>query len=416
MRIVVIGAGVIGVTTAWHLARDGHEVSVLERREGPGLETSFANGGQISSGHALPWSSPQVPGQLLRWLGRADAPFKFRLRADREQLGWSLRFLRECLPSRHLRNAAHSLRLALFSRAELDRIREETGIRNHHREAGILCVYTDEKAFAHGRQVATFLADHDVRQEILLGAEVLRIEPALQHAEGIVGGVYAPDDQSGDAYEFTRQLAADAQRRGATFYYDVGVSALKREGDRVTGVSTTRGLLQTEAVVLCAGSYSAALVRPLGLALPVYPVKGYSVTLPVTDPEAAPEVSLTDEGRRIVISRLGDRVRAAGTAEIAGHDTALDETRARAVLDGLLALFPRAGDPERAEFWTGLRPMTPDGPPVLGATPVANLYLNTGHGTLGWTMAAGSGRLLAELIGGKAPSIDTEGLTLARYA
>ncbi len=415
MQIVVIGAGVVGVTTAWQLACDGHRVSVLERRAGPGLETSFANGGQISTGHALPWSSPAVPGQMLRWLGRADAPLKVRWRADREQTAWSLRFLRECLPSRHLRNAAHSLRLALFSRGELGRIREEAGIRNDHREKGILCVYSDEKTFAHGRETAAFLADRDVRQEILLGEEVLRIEPSLQYAEGIVGGVYSPDDQSGDAYLFTAQLADDAQRRGVAFYYDVDVTRLKRDGERIAGVSTSKGLLQADAVVLCAGSYSAALVRPLGLELPVYPVKGYSVTLPITNPEAAPEVSLTDEVRKIVISRLGDRLRAAGTAEITGHDTAMNDTRARAVLDGLLALFPKAGDPKRAEFWSGLRPMTPDGPPVIGTTPIGNLYLNTGHGTLGWTMAAGSAKLLAEVLAGGAPSIDLEGLELARY-
>jgi D-amino-acid dehydrogenase len=415
MEIVVIGAGVVGVTTAWQLACDGHRVSVLERREGPGLETSFANGGQISTSHALPWSSPAVPSQMLRWLGRADAPLKVRWRADREQMAWSLRFLRECLPSRHLRNAGHSLRLALFSRAELGRIREEAGIQNAHLEKGILCVFTDEKAFAHGRETAAFLADRDVRQEILLAEEVLRVEPSLQYAEGIVGGIFSPDDQSGDAFLFTSQLAADAQRRGVTFYYDVGVRGLKREGSRVTGISTGKGLLKTDAVVLCAGSYSASLVAPLGIDLPVYPVKGYSVTLPIDNPEAAPEVSLTDEVRKIVISRLGDRLRAAGTAEITGHDTAMNDTRARAVLDGLLALFPKAGDPQRAEFWTGLRPMTPDGPPVIGATPIENLYMNTGHGTLGWTMAAGSAKLLAEAVDGRTPSIDLEGLGLARY-
>ncbi len=415
MEIVVIGAGVVGVTTAWKLACDGHQVSVLERREGPGLETSFANGGQISTSHALPWSSPAVPGQMMRWLGRADAPLKIRWRPDREQMAWSLRFLRECLPTRHLRNAGHSLRLALLSRQELGRIREEAGIQNDHREKGILCVFTDEKAFAHGREAAAFMADRDVRQEILLGEEVLRIEPSLQYAEGIVGGVYSPDDQSGDAYLFTSQLAADAQKRGVTFYYDVDVRGLKQEGARLAGVSTSKGLLKADAVVLCAGSYSARLVKPLGIDLPVYPVKGYSVTLPVTNPEAAPEVSLTDEVRKIVISRLGNRLRAAGTAEITGHDTEMNDTRARAVLDGLLALFPKAGDPNKAEFWTGLRPMTPDGPPVIGATPIENLFMNTGHGTLGWTMATGSAKLLSEVIGGEAPSIDLEGLSLARY-
>ena len=416
MQIVVIGAGVVGVTTAWYLANEGHKVTVLERREGPGLETSFANGGQISTGHAMPWSSPQVPLQLLKWLGRRNAPLKLRLRADREQVTWSLRFLRECLPSRHLRNAAHSLQLALFSRAELGTLRKATRIQNEHREKGVLCVFTDEKTFAHGRAAATFLAEHDVRQEILLGREVLRVEPALEHADDeIIGGVYSPDDQSGDAYLFTRELAADAQRRGVTFYYDVEVKGLKHAGKRIEGISTSKGLLKTEAVVLCAGSYSRALVTPLGLDLPVYPVKGYSVTLPVDDAKAAPEVSLTDEGRKIVISRLGDRLRAAGTAEITGHDTTLDAERAQNVLDGLLGLFPKAGDPKQAEFWTGLRPMTPDGPPVLGATPVENLYLNTGHGTLGWTMAAGSARLLAEVIAGKTPSMSLDGLTYARY-
>jgi len=416
MQIFVIGAGVIGVTTAWYLTHDGHDVTVLERRDGPGLETSFANGGQVSTGHALPWSSPAVPGQLLRSIGRADAPLKLRLRADREQLSWSLRFLRECLPARHHRNAVNSLRLALFSREELGRVREETGLKNFHRECGVLNIYTEEKAFEHGRETANFLANHGVRQEILLGEEVLRIEPALADAERIVGGIFSPDDQTGDAYLYTTALAADAEKRGANFRYGVAIDGLNRSGERIESIATSTGTIPAEAIVLCAGSYSAELLRPLDLNLPVYPVKGYSVTLPITDPACALRVSLTDESRKIVISRLGNRLRAAGTAEITGHDTTLNKKRAAAVLDGLLALLPKAGKAAaKAEFWTGLRPMTPDGPPVIGATPIPNLYLNTGHGTLGWTMAAGSGRLLADTIVGKPPSIDLEGLTFDRY-
>lgn len=415
MKIVVIGAGVIGVTSAWYLARDGHQVTVLERRNGPGLETSFANGGQISTSHAMPWSSPAVPGQLLRWLGRPRAPLKMRLRGDREQFAWCLRFLRECLPARHLRNATHSLRLALFSRGELDQLRQETAIRNDHAECGILSVFTSERDFDHGRDTANFLADHGVPQEILLGEEVLRVEPALGGAENVVGGVYSPDDQVGDAYLFTAALAAAAQRRGVRFYNQVKVKGLQLTAGRISAVVTTKGLLKTEAVVLCAGSYSAALLRPLELELPVYPVKGYSVTLPITNPAAAPRVSLTDEAHKVVISRLGNRLRAAGTAEIAGHDTTLNRRRAETVLDALLALLPKAGDPARAEFWTGLRPMTPDGPPVIGATPIPNMFLNTGHGTLGWTMAAGSARLLVDVVAGRPPALSLEGLTFDRY-
>jgi D-amino-acid dehydrogenase len=415
MKIVVIGAGVIGVTSAWYLARDGHQVTVLERRNGPGLETSFANGGQISTSHAMPWSSPAVPGQLLRWLGRPRAPLKMRLRGDREQFAWCLRFLRECLPARHLRNATHSLRLTLFSRAELDQLRQETAIRNDHAECGILSVFTSERDFDRGRDTANFLADHGVSQEILLGEEVLRVEPALGGAENVVGGVYSADDQVGDAYLFTAALAAAAQRRGVRFYHRVRVTGLQRTDGRISAVVTTKGLLKTEAVVLCAGSYSAALLRPLELELPVYPVKGYSVTLPISSPAAAPRVSLTDEAHKLVISRLGNRLRAAGTAEIAGYDTTLNRRRAETVLDALLALLPKAGDPARAEFWTGLRPMTPDGPPVIGPTPIANLFLNTGHGTLGWTMAAGSARLLADVVAGRPPALSLEGLTFDRY-
>jgi len=415
MKIVVIGAGVIGVTSAWYLARDGHQVTVLERRTGPGLETSFANGGQISTSHAMPWSSPAVPGQLLRWFGRPRAPLKLRLRGDREQFAWCLRFLRECLPARHLRNATHSLRLALFSRGELDQLRQETAIRNDHAECGILSVFTSERDFDRGRDTANFLADHGVRQEILLGEEVLRVEPALGGAENVVGGVYSPDDQVGDAYLFTAALAAAAQRRGVRFYHQVRVTGLQRTAGRISAVVTTKGLLKTEAVVLCAGSYSAALLRPLELELPVYPVKGYSVTLPIVNPAAAPKVSLSDEAHKLVISRLGNRLRAAGTAEIAGHDTTLNRRRAETVLDALLALLPKAGDPARAEFWTGLRPMTPDGPPVLGATPIPNLFLNTGHGTLGWTMAAGSARLLADVVASRPPALSLDGLTFDRY-
>ena len=392
MRVAVLGAGVIGVTAAWYLARAGHEVRVIDRREGPGLETSFANGGQISADHAAPWARPGVPMQALKWLFREDAPLLFRLRADPAQWRWGLAFLRNCSAERFRTNAAQLQRLGRYSRICLRALREETGIRYEHAQRGILTLYTDGRAPAPGMKTP---------------AECVAIEPAVAAlGNRLAGGSYLPDDESGDAYVFTAELAKRCAGEGVTFDYGVTVQALDQAGGDIAGVRTSAGTVTADAYVLSLGSYSPFLAKPLGLDLPIYPLKGYSVTLPVKDPKAAWSVSLSDEAHKLVLSRLGDRLRIAGTAELDGYDTGVNRVRCEAIVKRVMDLFPGAGDPSRAEYWAGLRPATPDNLPLVGRTRYPKLWLDTGHGSLGWTMACGSGKALADLIGGRRPEVD----------
>jgi len=416
MRIVVLGAGVVGVATAWFLNRDGHEVVVLDRQPGPALETSFANGGQISANHTTPWAGPATPLKALKWLGRADAPLRIRPRLDRAQWAWLARFLRNCTAARMRRHTERALRLALLSRATLAELRVDTGIRYDELGLGILHVFRDRREFDLAVPQAELMDRAGCRRQVLDPDACVAREPALAAARGdLVGGIISPDDESGDAHLFTARLAEDAAARGVEFRFGTRVEGLRTEHGRVAAVDTCGGAVGGDRYVLAMGSYSPLLLRPLGIRLPVYPAKGYSVTLSVSDPGKAPSVSLIDDEHKLVYSRLGDRLRVAGMAELMGHDTRLDPTRAKAVLDQALGLFPGCADPASAEFWCGLRPKTPDSVPVIGETPLENLWLNTGHGTLGWTMACGSARVIADLIAGRAPPIDLEGLGLARF-
>lgn len=402
MKIVVLGAGVIGVTTAWYLMRAGHEVVVVERRAGPALETSFANGGQISVSHAVPWANPDAPREILQWLGREDAPLRFRLRADWRQWWWGLRFLLECLPGRTRRNARQILALALESQRALAALRMELGLSYDQAAAGILSLYTTRRAY-----------DDALARLDLLGAEVERlaqtpdqcvgIEPALAAARPqLAGGIYAPGDESGDVHRFTAQLARLCAEGGVCFLYNHDVQRLSVHGDSVSGgiAFTPEGHanIRADAYVIALGCWSPLLLRDLRLELPVYPVKGYSITLPVRDGDVAPRVSITDEERKIVFSRLGTRLRVAGTAELAGYDARIDPARCDAILARAFTLFPRAGDRSAMECWAGLRPATPGNVPLIGETRYRNLYLNTGHGTLGWTLACGSAQRIVAAI------------------
>jgi len=392
-----LGAGVIGVTSAWYLAEAGHDVTVVERRAEPGLETSFANGGQISAGHAEPWARPSVLPKVLRWLGREDAPLLFRPRADRAQWEWGLRFLLECLPGRFEHNCLALAGLATYSRNCLDALRERTSIQYDYLGKGILQFITDP------RDLDAIAARPDVKS----AAECLAIEPALQHSEErILGGVYHAGDESGDAFRFTSGLAALARKKGVVFEFGKAVSAIKVAEGRVVALegSDARG----DSYVVALGSYSRRLLAPLGIRIPVYPMKGYSITLPLgTDEQAAaPSVSLTDEAHKIVISRLGNRLRAAGTAELAGYDPSINAVRCAAIARRLRQLFPRLGAVTAIENWAGLRPATPNNVPILGTTTLKNLFLNTGHGTLGWTLACGSAKALADLVSGRKPEVE----------
>jgi D-amino-acid dehydrogenase len=409
VKIIVLGAGVIGVTSAWYLAAAGHEVAVVERRDAAGLETSFANGGQISAGHAEPWAKPSVVPKLLSWLGREDAPLLFRPRADRAQWEWGLRFLLECFPGRFQRHSRTLAGLAMHSRECLRALRAQLGIRYDHLERGILQFATNERDLEALTRHAEATQALGIRRQVKSAGECFALEPALRDSrDRVLGGVYNPSDESGDAYRFTAELARHAARRGVGFRFGSGVTAIEAAGGQVNGIRLHDGeTLAADAYVVSLGSYSPLLLAPLGIRIPVYPLKGYSITLPLGPKEAAaaPSVSLTDEAFKIVISRLGNRLRAAGTAELTGYDTSVNPARCAAIANRVRDLFPALSGVSAVDNWSGLRPATPNNVPVIGRTRLKNLFLNTGHGTLGWTLACGSASVLADLMSARQPQI-----------
>jgi D-amino-acid dehydrogenase len=409
MRVAVLGAGVIGVTSAWYLARAGHEVTLFDRQAGVGLETSFANGGQVSTGHAEPWAKPSVLPKVLHWLGREDAPLLFRPRADLRQWTWALRFAVECIPGRFERNTRQLAGLARYSRDCLSELRADTGIQYHRVARGILHFCTDQADFDALATHAEQMRRLDIEREVKSAAACIALEPTLAASQvKVLGGVHAPGDESGDAHEFTARLAELAAARGVRFVGAASVAALEVAGDRVLGARTGGRRIEADAFVVSLGSYSPLLLAPLGISIPVYPMKGYSITLTLPPGLAAhaPTASLTDEAHKLVMSRFGDRLRCAGTAELTGYDTSVNEVRCTAILKRVHELFPGLSGAGAPVLWAGLRPATPSNVPVIGRTRYANLYLNTGHGTLGWTLAAGSGRALAELMSGRRPEVD----------
>ncbi|MBP1806038.1 D-amino acid dehydrogenase [Rubellimicrobium aerolatum] len=414
MRIIVLGAGVIGVTSAWYLAEAGHEVTVIDRQPAPARETSFANAGEVSPGYSAPWAAPGIPLKALKWMMQRHAPLIVQPRPDWAKLTWLARMLGNCTPEAYNANKARMVRLAEYSRDCLGALRDETGIAYDERRLGTLQVFRKEAQMAAAEKDIAVLREGGVPFEVLDAEGCARAEPGLAKGE-IVGGLRLPGDETGDCFKFTTALAALCEAKGVAFRYGVGVERLVVEGGRVTGAMTAEGPVTGDAVVVALGSFSPALVKPLGLGLPVYPVKGYSLTLPVVDAGAAPVSTVMDETYKVAITRLGDRIRVGGLAEIAGFDLSLPPARKATLLRSVEGLFGGAGDVDRAEFWCGLRPMTPDGTPVVGRTPVPGLFLNTGHGTLGWTMAAGSGRVLADIVSGRRSGIETADLGIARY-
>lgn len=407
MKVLVLGAGVIGVTTAWFLSKSGHDVTVVDRQPAAGMETSFANGGQISVSHAEPWANPSAPLKVLKWLAREDAPLLFRLRPDVRQWLWGLSFLRECTPARTRHNIRQIVTLGLYSRATLQALRAETGIQYDHLARGILHFYTSQAELDAAIEPARVMREHGCDIEMLSPEQCVAVEPALASARKLLaGGSMTRSDESGDAHKFTQALAALCARDGVTFRADSRILGLERKGDRIGGVQLDNGRLEADAYVVSLGAYSPLLTRPAGIDLNIYPAKGYSATVPVADAGQAYSVSLTDDEYKLVFSRLGDRLRIAGTAELNGYSTGLNEVRCRALLRRTEALFPGAGDMARAELWTGLRPATPSNVPCIGATRYPNLFLNTGHGTLGWTHSCGSGKALADIVSGRQPEID----------
>jgi len=411
MKVLVLGAGVIGTCSAWYLAEAGHEVTVVDRREGPGLETSFANGGQISVCHAEPWANPEAPLKILQWIWRDDAPLLFRLKLDPRQWSWGTRFLWECQPSRTRDNIAQIVKLSLYSRASLQELRATTGLDYDALERGILHYYTERDVFESAVKAASVMREYGLDREVKTVDEAVAIEPALAHArDRIVGATYTPSDESGDAHKFTANLAKLCEARGAKFLYGRTIQGMRHAGGDVEGVVVRQGgdetTLKADAYVVALASYSPLLTRPLGFDLPIYPAKGYSASIPIIDAAKAPTVSLTDDEAKIVFTRLGDRMRIAGTAELSGYSTDLNPVRCEALIRRAKEIFPGAADYGHATFWTGLRPSTPSNVPIIGRSPIRNLYLNTGHGTLGWTMACGSGRAIADIISGRRPAVD----------
>ncbi|PZQ49219.1 MAG: D-amino acid dehydrogenase [Rhodovulum sulfidophilum] len=417
MKVLVLGSGVIGVTSAWYLTKAGHEVTVIDRAAGPALETSFANAGQISPGYSSPWAAPGIPMKAIKWIFMKHSPLVIHPSLDPAFLRFALAMLRNCDAAAYEVNKSRMVPIAEYSRDMIRALRAETGIAYDGREQGTLQLFRTEKLLAGAAKDVAVLAELGVPHELLDVEGCVRVEPALCRVRGkFVGGLRLPGDETGDCFKFSNALRELATAAGATFDYGVEIKGLATEGDRVTGVVTATGARTADAYVVALGSHSPLLLKPHGIDLPVYPVKGYSLTVPVSDPEGAPESTVMDEMHKVAITRLGDRIRVGGMAELAGFDTRLVAKR-RATLEFVVKdLYPKGGEPGLGSFWTGLRPMTPDGPPVIGPTRLANLWLNTGHGTLGWTMSCGSGRVLADLVSGQAPEIDAAPLSLARYA
>ena len=411
---MVFGAGVIGVTTAWFLRKHGHDVTVIDRQTAAGLETSFANGGQISVSHVEPWANPGAPLKILKWLGKPDAPLLFRPRMDARQWTWGLQFLVECLPWRTRRNMLQILAISKYSGETLRELRSATGLQYDDLQRGILQVYTDQAGFDAAVDAADLVRRYGVARDVKTPAECVAIEPALAaRRERIVGGTYTSTDETGDACKFTQGLAALAAQDGVVFRYGVSVQSLATclpagsPASRLLNASAApKEVATADAYVSCLASYTPQFFQPLGLSALVYPAKGYSATLPILDPERVPLASVTDDAKKIVFTRLGDRLRVAGTAELSGYGLELNALRCEALTRLTVDWFGDAVDASRVEYWAGLRPATPSNVPLIGKTRLGNLYINTGHGTLGWTMACGSGKAVADIVSGSKPDID----------
>ncbi|GLK84846.1 D-amino acid dehydrogenase [Ancylobacter defluvii] len=416
MKIVVLGAGVIGVTTAWYLAKSGHQVTVLDRQTSPALETSFGNAGEVSPGYSSPWAAPGIPMKAVKWLFMKHAPLIIRPMADAATWRWVMAMLRNCTAERYAVNKGRMVRIAEYSRDCLAELRTETGIHYDERMQGTLQVFRDQKQLdGIGKDIEVLKAD-GVPFNVLDPAGCVTAEPGLAPVKHkIVGGLQLPGDETGDCFKFTNALHKLCEDAGVVFRFGVDIRRLKYERDRIVAVETSLGDVEADAYVLALGSYAPALVKPLGLDLPVYPVKGYSITVPIVDEARAPVSTVMDETFKVAITRLGDRIRVGGMAEIAGFNLDLPPARRATLEHSVEDLFGGAGDQKRATFWTGLRPMTPDGTPVIGPTRYGNLYINGGHGTLGWTMSCGSGKVMADLVNRVKPAIETADLALSRY-
>jgi len=423
VHVMVCGAGVIGITTAYYLAKAGHQVSVVDRRDGPGEEASFADGGLIAPSLAEPWASPANVKRLIGALGRRNAPLVYRLRLDPPLWEWTVRFLVNANAVRQAVNRERMLRIALHGRDMFRELRDapgidtgiDTGIADTQPRQGTLHIFRSQSAFDAACRQADGLRALGISRHAVGADQCRTLEPALGATDGLVGGFHCPDDETADSHAFTMALARRCEDMGVRFYYDISISAMSRRDRNVIDVRTTRGPFRADGFVLALGAFSPLIAKTVDLALPVQPVKGYSVTIPVADDAKAPALGVIDAERQLAYSRLGDKVRAAGLAEIGGFDTYVDRARADILRTEAQALFPGGLAADTASAWAGLSPHTPDSVPIIGRTRLDNLFINTGHGGLGWTMACGSASLIAEMISNRPPGIDTEGLGPARF-
>lgn len=416
MHVVVLGAGVIGITTAYYLSEQGHKVTVLDRQQDAGQEASFANAGMVTIGYASPWSAPGLPLKALKWAFSGDSPMLFKPRLDPAMAAWIWQWWRHCSELRYIENKSRMMRLAAYSLECLGALREKTNIQYDQRLRGTLHLFRTAEQRAAAEKDIMALRDFGVDFELLDAKACVEHEPGLRASnQPIAGGIRLPIDESGDCLKFTQAVARLAKQRGVEFRYGTTVQRLLCEGERIIAVETDKGPVKADAFVMALGSYSTRLLRPLGIHIPVYPLKGYSLTIPIVDKARAPAAMLLDESSKVAITRMGDRIRAGGIAELTGFDTSLPESRRATIARVVTTLFPGAGNLDAADFRCGLRAVTPDGPPILGETRYHNLYLNTGHGSFGWTMACGSGRIMADLISGARPAIEMQGLTIKRY-
>ncbi|UYG06185.1 D-amino acid dehydrogenase [Halomonas sp. M4R1S46] len=417
MKVLILGSGVVGVTSAYYLARRGHEVTVVDRQPSPAMETSYGNAGQVSFGFSSPWAAPGIPQKAMKWMFQEHAPLKIQPRMDPTMARFMMKMFANCNAEHYAVNKERMVRIAEHSRACIDALRAETGIRYEDRQRGLLQLFRHDSQVEAVAKDMKVLTQCGVRHELLDSEAIKAVEPALARVPGkFVGGLHLPDDQTGDCHLFTNRLADHCREQlGVEFRFHVDIQRLKRGGAGIESVVTSAGELTADAYVVCLGSYSPFLVKDLDIRLPIYPVKGYSLTIPVVDDGGAPQSTVMDESYKVAISRFDDRIRVGGTAELASYDLSLLEKRRATISMVVQDVFPEGGDVARAEFWTGLRPMTPDSTPIIGATKHGNLWLNTGHGTLGWTMSCGSGQLLSDLIDARQPAIDPRGLDVSRY-
>ena len=417
MRVLILGSGVIGTASAYYLAKAGHDVTVIDRQPGPGLETSFGNVGVLFYGYAMPWAGPGIPVKAIKWLLMPDGPLVIRPMLDPRMWIWGMRLLANCTERAYAVNKSRMVRVAEYSRDKMIELRAETGIAYEGRQRGTLQLFRTQKQLDHIHGDIEVLKQYGVPYEVLDPRGCVAAEPGLATAAvPFVGALRLPNDDTGDCKLFTERLASMASHAGVTFHYDTTIAGIETAGDKIAGVRTSRSTLTAAAYIVALCSFLPAMVSPLGIRLPVFPFMGYSLTVPIVDATVAPVSTVMDETYKVATTRFDDRIRVGGTAEIAGWDKTLRSHRRGPLERSLRDLFPQAGDVSRATFWCGLRPMTPDGTPVIGRTRYANLYLNTGHGPLGWTMAAASGQLISDIISGKTPDIDISDLDLSRYA